>query len=62
MITLKYLRHFQRSSYREAARAQLPLQLNQELEQFMQRNIAYLLERNLNSPTFIQHVKDNQKK
>lgn len=62
MMTLKYLRHFQRSAYREAARAQLSTQMNQELEQFMHRYISYLLERNLNSPAFIQHVKDNQKK
>jgi DNA repair protein RecO (recombination protein O) len=60
MNTLRYLRHFQRSSYREAARAQLTPQLNQQLEQLMQRYLSYLLERNLNTPNFIQRVKDNQ--
>jgi len=58
MNTLKYLRHFQRSSYREAAQAQLTSKLNQELEQLMQRYITYLLERNLNTPAFISRVKD----
>jgi len=57
MNTLKYLRHFQRSSYPEAARAKLSPELNQELEQFMQRYITYLLERNLNTPAFISRVK-----
>jgi DNA repair protein RecO (recombination protein O) len=59
MNTLKYLRHFQRSSYREAARAPLTPELNQELEQFMHRYVTYLLERNLNSPAFISRVKGN---
>jgi DNA repair protein RecO (recombination protein O) len=58
MNTLKYLRHIQRSSYREAARAQLSPKLNQDLEQFMLRYITYLLERNLNTPDFISRVKD----
>jgi DNA repair protein RecO (recombination protein O) len=57
MNTLKYLRHFQRSSYQEAKRARLTPELNLSLEQFMQRYLSYLLERNLNSPSFIQRVK-----
>lgn len=56
MITLKYLRHFQRSSYQDASRAKLPPELNLDLEQFMQRYITYLLERNLNTPAFISRV------
>lgn len=60
MNTLKYLRHYQRSSYREAARARLSSELNRELEQFMQRYITYLLERNLNTPAFISRIADNQ--
>ena len=57
MNALKYLRHFQRSSYRETSRAQLSPELNQELEQLMQRYITYQLERNLNTPAFISRVK-----
>ncbi len=56
--TLKYLRHYQRSSYAEATRAQLTSQLNRELEQLMQRYFTYFLERNLNTPTFIRRIKD----
>ncbi len=56
MNALKYLRHFQRSSYREAARAKLSPGINQEIEQVMHRYITYLLERNLNTPAFIARV------
>jgi len=59
MNTLKYLRHFQRSSYREATRATLSPELNRDLEQFMRRYITYILERDLNTPAFISRVKDN---
>ena len=59
MNTLKYLRHFQRSSYREATRATLSPELNRDLEQFMQRYITYILERDLNTPAFISRVKYN---
>ena len=62
MNTLKYLRHFQRSSYQEAARATLSSELNRDLEQFMQRYITYILERDLNTPAFITRVKDNSGK
>lgn len=62
MNTLKYMRHFQRSSYRDATRAHLTPELNQDLEHFMQRYITYLLERNLNTPAFILRVKEKPKK
>jgi DNA repair protein RecO (recombination protein O) len=56
--TLKYLRHYQRSSYAEAAKANLSPQLNQDLEKLLQRYFTYFLERNLNTPTFIRQVKN----
>ena len=59
MNTLKYLRHFQRSSYQKAARATLSSELNRDLEHFLQRYITYILERDLNTPAFITRVKDN---
>jgi DNA repair protein RecO (recombination protein O) len=62
MNSLKYLRHFQRSSYAEAARAQLTPQLNQALEKFMQAYLSYLLERSLNTPTFIRRVNQKSQK
>ncbi|MBN2548765.1 MAG: DNA repair protein RecO [Anaerolineales bacterium] len=59
MKALKYLRHFQRSSYAEAARAVLTPILNRELEGIMQGYITYVLERGLNTPSFIRRVRQN---
>ena len=55
--TLKYLRHYQRSSYPDAARARLSPDLNQKFEQLMQRYFTYLLERSLNTPLFLRQIK-----
>jgi len=54
---LKYLRHFQRSSYAEAQRARPNPQVRDEVEALMQRNFTYLLERELNVPGFIKRVR-----
>ncbi len=54
---LKYLRHFQRSSYAEAQRARPSPQVRDEVEALMQRNFTYLLERELNTPGFIKRVR-----
>ena len=53
---LKYLRHFQRSSYNEAARAKPSAAVRQEAETLMQGYFTYLLERELNSPGFLRRV------
>ncbi len=53
---LKYLRHFQRSSYIEAKRANPPAPVRREVETLMQRFLTYLLERSLNSPEFIRKI------
>jgi len=55
--TLKYLRHFQRSSYREASRANPSLEIQKEAEVLMQGYFTYLLERELNTPGFIKRVR-----
>jgi DNA repair protein RecO (recombination protein O) len=55
--TLKYLRHFQRSSYRDASRARPSLEVQKETELLMQGYFTYLLERELNTPGFIKRVK-----
>jgi DNA repair protein RecO (recombination protein O) len=60
MEGLKYLRHLQRSSYREAARAQIPERARREIETILQAYITYQLERSLNSPEFLQQVRHNQ--
>ena len=55
--TLKYLRHFQRSSYRDASRANPSLEIQKEAETLMQGYFTYLLERELNTPGFIKRVR-----
>lgn len=57
MLALKYLRHFQRSSFSEAARAELTPALNREIEIIMQHYLTYLLERGLNTPAFLRRMR-----
>jgi DNA repair protein RecO (recombination protein O) len=57
MEALKYLRHFQRSSYAEASRARPSPDVQTEAETLMQGYFTYLLERELNTPGFIRRVK-----
>jgi DNA repair protein RecO (recombination protein O) len=59
MQALKYLRHFQRSSYPDATRAHPTLEVQLELETLLQHNITFLLERKVNSTAFIREVRDN---
>jgi DNA repair protein RecO (recombination protein O) len=54
---LKYLRHFQRSSYTEASRARPSPEVQTESESLMQGYFTYLLERELNTPGFIRRVR-----
>ena len=55
---LKYLRHFQRSSYASATRARPGLDVQQETETLMQGYFTYLLERELNTPGFLKKIKE----
>jgi len=55
---LKYLRHFQRSSFSEAARARADLAVQHETETLMQGYFTYLLERELNTPGFLKKIKE----
>ena len=57
MEALKYMRHFQRSTYKEATRAKIPTLVQRELEILMQHYITYLLERSLNSPSFLREIR-----
>jgi DNA repair protein RecO (recombination protein O) len=56
MAALKYLRHFQRSSFAQALRAQIPDATRGEMEALLSYYITFLLERGLNAPTFIRKV------
>lgn len=53
---LKYLRHFQRSSYAEAARAHPMPGVQQETESLMQGYFTYVLERELKTPGFLRQI------
>ena len=54
---LKYLRHFQRSSYTQASRARPSLEVQKETESLMQGYFTFLLERQLNTPGFLKQIK-----
>src|SRR5512144_2809222 len=56
--TLKYLRHFQRSSYADASRARPSPEVQNEAESLMQGYFIYLLERELNTPGFLKSIKE----
>ena len=57
METLKYLRHFQRSSYPDARRANPHREIRARIDALMQFYLTYLLERGLNSPQFLKEIK-----
>ena len=57
MEALRFLRHFQRSSYQDARRAKLPRAVSREMESLMQYYLTYLLERGLHSPGFLDRVR-----
>ena len=53
---IKYLRHFQRSSYKDATRANPDPKTRADVEMLMQFYLTYVLERGLNSPQFLKEV------
>lgn len=59
MDALRYLRHFQRSSWRDAlkAREKISEKTEREMEVLMQHYITYILERGLNTPGFIRRMR-----
>jgi DNA repair protein RecO (recombination protein O) len=57
LAALKYLRHFQRSSYAEAQRAKITLTVMREIEALMEYYLTYLLERGLNTMAFIRRMR-----
>ncbi len=58
MLTLKFMRHLQRSTYAEARRADLTPAVQAEMESLLQFFLTYLLERGLNSPAFLREVRN----
>ena len=56
LSALKVLRHYQRNSYKVASEAAIRAEVHQEIDGIMEGFFSYLLERNLNSPTFIRDI------
>ncbi len=54
---LKYLRHFQRSNFKESKKARPTPDVKKEVETLMQGYFTYLLERELNSPGFLRTIR-----
>ena len=60
MLALRHLRHIQRNNFRDAVRLQPPPHIRDEMEALLNFYLTYLLERKLNSPTFLRQVRDDQ--
>lgn len=56
MLALKFLRHFQRSDFKEATRAAPDLLVRGEMEDLLQHYISIQLDRRLNTPGFIRSI------
>ncbi|MEW6716823.1 MAG: DNA repair protein RecO [Chloroflexota bacterium] len=58
MSALKFLRHYQRSSFEDASRASIPSVVQTEMENLMHYYLTHLLERSLNTPSFLRRVRE----
>jgi len=56
MLVLKYLRHFQRSDFKDIQQLDVPPFIRQEMEKLMQSYLTYLAERKLNTPAFLRAI------
>jgi DNA repair protein RecO (recombination protein O) len=54
---LRFLRHFQRSPFKEATRARPTAEADRDMEVVIQHYITYVLERGLNTPGFIKKMR-----
>ncbi|MFN2194799.1 MAG: DNA repair protein RecO [Anaerolineales bacterium] len=57
MHALRYLRHFQRSSFEQARIAEPSAAIHTELEILMHHYLTFLLERSLNTPAFMRKMR-----
>lgn len=53
---LRYLRHFQRSKWRQVEGVLIPEAIESGISHFMERYLTYLLERKLNTPEFLRNI------
>jgi DNA repair protein RecO (recombination protein O) len=56
---LRYMRHYQRSSWSRVEKAAVPQAVRQEMEALLQHYLTHLLERRLNSPDFLSAIRRN---
>jgi len=61
LLTLKYLRHFQRSGYEQMQHLEIPSATRRKMENLMQRYITYLAEKKLNTPGFYRAIQTSAK-
>jgi DNA repair protein RecO (recombination protein O) len=55
---LKYMRHFQRSSLQELMALNIPAEVKKGLEEVIQYYLTHTLESHLNSPDFINRIRE----
>jgi recombinational DNA repair protein (RecF pathway) len=54
---LRYFRHFLRSNFSQASRAHPAEEILVELESLLHYYLTYLLERGLNTPSFLREIR-----
>jgi DNA repair protein RecO (recombination protein O) len=57
LAALKVLRHFQRSTYASSASVSIRQSVSAEVDALLEDYLSYLLERRLNAPGFLRHVR-----
>jgi DNA repair protein RecO (recombination protein O) len=60
LSVLKYLRHFQRSDFKDIQQLNIPPLVRQEMEKIMQNYLTVLAERKLNTPAFLNEIREHQ--
>jgi DNA repair protein RecO (recombination protein O) len=55
---LKFLRHFQRSSYQQAIKLEISKKTEMEVELITQHYMTYILETNLKTPSFLRRLRN----
>jgi DNA repair protein RecO (recombination protein O) len=58
MDALRFLRHFQRSDYKTALKADPSPKIRAEIEAIMNHYLTFHLERSLNTPEFLKQIKN----
>ena len=53
---LRFFRHFQRSNYADSIKANVTLEIRKQMDVLIQDYLSFLLEKNLNTPRFINSV------